>query len=332
MSADVNQTERTIEALAVDWVIRVRSPEFTDWDGLTDWIAADARHAEHFDRLTLIDDALGDDIAALAAMEKAETQRLSSTASRAPGSAPAYWMKMAAGLLLPVVLAGSWFALGHLQRRGPPDAIAFQTGPGEHRNVTLADGTRMALGGSTRVVIEAGERHARLVLGRATFRVVHDPQRPFSIDMGELNITDVGTTFDLHRWEKGSEVAVAEGRIRLAGRGAQLEVPAGRMVRSLGDGALRVLPVAVTDVGSWQRGRLSYADTTLAAMAADLEAETGTSIRVEPAVAMQHFAGSIQVGDGVGRTLHGLAPLLGASVRKKGAVWELVRSDEADQR
>jgi transmembrane sensor len=53
----------TAEAAALDWIIRVRHPDFAEWDVQSAWLAADPRHAEIFQQMALLDDELAADMA-----------------------------------------------------------------------------------------------------------------------------------------------------------------------------------------------------------------------------------------------------------------------------
>src|SRR3546814_4639914 len=45
----------TPEARAVDWLLRQRDPDFTDWDGFADWLAENEAHAAIYDAVASLD-------------------------------------------------------------------------------------------------------------------------------------------------------------------------------------------------------------------------------------------------------------------------------------
>jgi len=53
-----------ISAAAREWVIRTQHPEFEDWDGLGSWMSKDVRHADEFNRLSLLDQDIAEAVAA----------------------------------------------------------------------------------------------------------------------------------------------------------------------------------------------------------------------------------------------------------------------------
>ena len=60
MAMDVSMSPdfAAVEAEALEWIIRVRRPEFAEWDELTDRLGADPRLADGFQRLALLDDEI----------------------------------------------------------------------------------------------------------------------------------------------------------------------------------------------------------------------------------------------------------------------------------
>jgi len=195
----------------------------------------------------------------------------------------------------------------------------------------LADGTRIAVAGASHLSIDPDKRRVELVRGRATFTVTHDSAHPFSVQLGQVSVADVGTVFDVHRGESGVDIAVAEGEVRVVGAGRPVPVTAGRTLHF--DGAEpRVGAIDPALVGSWRRGRFSYAAASVTEVARDIEAATGQSIRVAPAVAGGRFSGSIQIEADAGDTLRAVAPLLGVSVTRQGGTWILGSADDAGRR
>ena len=92
---------------------------------------------------------------------------------------------------------------------------AFATAVGENRNVTLSDGSVIALGGDTRVEVALSEkvRAVELVRGEALFRVAKDARRPFKVRTGDATIVAVGTAFNVRRGSDHAIVSVADGRV-----------------------------------------------------------------------------------------------------------------------
>lgn len=89
---------------------------------------------------------------------------------------------------------------------------------GEVRTLHLVDGTLVKLGpgGALAVDYSDGQRHVRLLRGKAFFDVVHDRSRPFQIGASGATVTVLGTAFEVQAREDGVGVAVRRGRVRVA--------------------------------------------------------------------------------------------------------------------
>lgn len=114
-----------------------------------------------------------------------------------------------------------------------PDARQADASPGGSpaREVLLADGSRVVPDEGAEVVVAyVTERRigVRLERGAAHFEVVPGLPRTFSVAVGEVTVTVVGTAFRVQRLEDGTaRVDVEHGRVRVAWAGGQEELAAG---------------------------------------------------------------------------------------------------------
>jgi transmembrane sensor len=94
----------------------------------------------------------------------------------------------------------------------------YATGPGEQREFTLADGSRITLGGDTAVTVRftASGRLVALSHGEGMFRVAHDRDRPFAVCAAVGCTTAVGTVFDVRLYSNHVRVWVQEGTVEVA--------------------------------------------------------------------------------------------------------------------
>ncbi|WP_339775849.1 FecR family protein [uncultured Thalassospira sp.] len=103
-----------------------------------------------------------------------------------------------------------------------PDVVTgiradYTTGTGETRTVTLADGSRVVLAPETaiRVHYTPGARHVELLDGEAYFEVIHHRDQPFRVRSDAVNVTVLGTGFDVSDEVGSTFVAVAHGSVRV---------------------------------------------------------------------------------------------------------------------
>lgn len=271
---------------AVDWAARVADRDFTDWDGFTAWLEADADRSARYDAA----------VVALADVERTVAQLPAATSAvatplRKPVPArlhAARWLGAAAAAAVIGAIGGNAW-----QERAQPYVV--ETRAGEQRVLALADGSSVILAAGSRLLLDrADQRRATVDAGEALFRVRHDASRPFRVGAGGLTLTDIGTVFDVKRAGALTRVAVAEGAVLVDPDGAALRLDAGETVVADGD-RLVAGRVEVSDVGAWHEGRLAYDGAPLSEVAADLSRQLGRRVRVSPAVAARQFRGTLDV-------------------------------------
>jgi len=176
---------------------------------------------------------------------------------------------IAAALIL--VAGTGWF---FFQQRLPAGRD-YATGIGERQAVRLADGTQIELNTNTRLHAEVTKmrRIVTLETGEAYFDVVHDAERPFTVNAGNRRITDLGTKFSVFRKDDDVRVVVKEGRVRVEQIGQPLASPLvaqeGREVISKGSETLLTSKPdhEISNDLSWRRGVLVFNQQTLAEVA-----------------------------------------------------------------
>ena len=101
----------------------------------------------------------------------------------------------------------------------------YATAIGEQTSVELPDGSVMQLNTNSQVNVkyDPGARNIKLIHGEAYFKVLLDPQRPFSVYAGKGRVEAIGTEFSVRLIENDIDVTVAEGRVMLVA----LEEPPG---------------------------------------------------------------------------------------------------------
>ncbi|WP_445193674.1 FecR family protein [Sphingomonas sp. Tas61C01] len=306
MSDDDDSRGRADRDEAVDWVVRMAEPD-ADWDAFTAWLEADPARAERYDR---------------AATALADAATIVSAAPVAPVSVvaprPRRWIAGAlAAALVGAVGMGVWTQA--------PRPYTVETAAGEQRTVTLGDGSSVLIAGASRVRLDRHDpRVAAVERGEMLFRVRHDAARPFTVEVGDLRLVDLGTVFDVKSVGGRTRVAVAEGAVMVDPDGAAMRLDAGRAM--LADGAtIQRLAVDPAEVGGWRDGRLAFDGAPLSEVAADLSRQLGRQVVAAPAVAARPFRGTIDTRS-IGGDPRLLGRLLGVEVRPAAGGWVLEAS------
>ncbi|WP_277984039.1 FecR family protein [Sphingomonas faeni] len=295
---------RALDLAALDWVVRTGSDAFDDWPAFQAWLEADPRHAAAYHAISA---DLEDMAAAVPPVQAAPVIVM---------AARRRWPVWASG----AIAASLALFVGYEATQTRAHPYAVETAAGAMRTVRLADGSSIAMGGATRLMLDRDDpRIATLERGEAMFVVRHDDSDPFEVSVGGARLVDVGTAFDVKFALGETRVAVSEGAVDYnPGReGIRLVKGQGLVVR---DGTATVTAVDVASVGSWRDSVLAYEGATLAEVADDLSRALGVDLRADPTVANRPFSGSIATAKLAGDPRLA-APLLGVAIRKRGGHW-----------
>lgn len=203
------------------------------------------------------------------------------TVQEAPPRRGFSWLAMAAGiaaLAVALTLAG-WLTF----RPAEAEAVRLvKSLQGEILRTGLPDGTIMELGGQSEAQVAYARQWRRVHLhqGQMYVTVAHDRGRPFVVHAGELEVTALGTAFDVRRQAASTAVTVTEGSVEVrlndAGQGADLRpavirLAAGeQLLHEHGGGLSSPRRVDVALSTSWRSGVLGFVDEPLAQVIATL--------------------------------------------------------------
>lgn len=204
---------------ASTWFVELSEGHLTDAvrEQFSDWLRASPEHVRAYLQISALwEDAplLGkgaEDVEALIARTRAAGNVVRVGKDRQPSSARSRRFvtplrsALAASLVLVAIGVTFW-----LQQRG-----VYETGIGEQRSLTLADGSTIELNAQSRVRVHftAAERSIDLLEGQVLFHVTHDTARPFIVHSGAASVRAVGTQFDVDRVSGETVVTVVEGRV-----------------------------------------------------------------------------------------------------------------------
>ena len=284
-------TSDAIREAAARWLTRLQSVEtplettLSEWQ---QWMALDPRHAQEFQALEGVWQQFGTlPRPALVPQAMLESDEYDGSLSVAEWNASGEHQRARrrfVGLALAASIVLTVVGLVALRFVDAAAVEVFETRVGENRSVTLADGSRVSMGGHSRVEVQLGSerRELNLVRGEALFAVATDSLRPFSVHAGRAVVTAVGTQFDVQRTADRVVVSVVEGRVRVqplravvpmawldpvvpsVARGAPTELEANHRatVDRRGMAAATALP-SISIATAWQSGRLSFDDEPL---------------------------------------------------------------------
>lgn len=206
-------------------------------------------------------------------------------------------------LLLGGAVAGVGACIVGYNLLAPGPAEAFETGIGEQRVITLADGTEVFLNAGTRLEARLGDgrRRMRIFAGEALF-VVAPAEAPFVIQTGQGAIEADSGEVLVKLLPDGVRVGLMSGGARMARRGlvghgefvaigAQSEIV-------VDDDGMAVAAAPAEQLSRrtlWRQGMLVFDNIPLAEAAADVARQTGVRfVFVDQALAQKRVGGLIR--------------------------------------
>jgi transmembrane sensor len=172
------------------------------------------------------------------------------------------------------------------------------------KSTVLPDGSAVDLAGGTSVAVDFTEelRLLHLPVGEAFFNVKPDGNRPFTIRVGQIQVTAVGTAFDVKHEQEQIVVTVEEGvvdvRFRESGMSpsnAGWSVASGQqLIYSNATETATLASVDTSAVLAWREGRLEYTNAPLSAVISDINQYVSYEIAIDdPAIEDLTFTGTV---------------------------------------
>jgi transmembrane sensor len=291
---DRRKEDAHIRDEAAGWHVASASEEM-DWAAFAEWLDRDQRHRDAYDDIALLDQEIEAGREAIVTMIPANDVEEEQPAV-AQTNRRRWWAGGGVALAACLALIGmpQWMPVG------PATTSSTYRTAEAGRTIALPDGSSIALGGKTELAVADGGTSIRMREGVAHFDIRHDPSRQMVIDAGSVQISDIGTQFDLVVGPKHTTVAVGEGRLSVTPRdGSAVMLTAGHRLdldEAKGDATIR--PTSTESVGSWREGRLVYDNSPLALVAIDIGRYSGQRISVDPQIADLRMSGVLNIGDG----------------------------------
>jgi transmembrane sensor len=301
MADAAQHPDEQILLVAADWWTRLRDPHAAEatLEQWLDWTAQDERHLAAFEYASTFGERLG-------ALDAAARRRLLD--EFAPSAAPRRrWLPLAAAAAVLVLVAGAGLLLRARFAGGAGAPVTYASTTGQNRDIVLADGSKVALGGASRlsVRIDRGGRRVVLEAGEAYFQVAHDARRPFEVAAGDVTVRDIGTAFDVRRTAGRVAVAVTRGKVRVAApgvaaaRGGALDAMAGQRVAW--DPLARTLSLGTAtpeQAIGWRSNRLEFVDEPLAVVVANVNRYSRKPVRMDASsLAGLSFTGTVHTDE-----------------------------------
>ncbi|MEJ1960795.1 MAG: FecR domain-containing protein [Gammaproteobacteria bacterium] len=206
-----NAGERALDE-ASEWKSILERGQESDHAVFAAWLEKDARNVRAFLLVSGFDPVLGPFLRRQFPDAEPVVHLHSARATPA-----ARWLPLAAVAASVCVLASAavWYRFASDLA---PEAREYQTRIGEHRVITLADGSTVHLNTQSRLESRytRGARDLDLASGEAFFIVAHDSRRPFRVHTSAATVQAIGTRFNVDTHGPRMVVSVLEGKVQLA--------------------------------------------------------------------------------------------------------------------
>ena len=184
-----------------------------------------------------------------------------------------------------------------------PQSMHYAAAHGNPRQLLLPDQTRVHLNAESGISVRYSlfGRRVELERGQASFVVARD-RRPFAVHAAGLQVTDIGTTFDVSLLREQARIGVSEGRVQVRGGDGQ-----GRMLADLLAGQRAQVdyrdqrvhidhedPASMT---AWWQGRIVFRDEPLREVADRFNRINRQRLQISDEAGALRLTGNLRAGD-----------------------------------
>ena len=145
----------------------------------------------------------------------------------------------------------------------------YRTAAGQVERVRMADGSTVDLGGGSAIKAHIGtaQRRVTLLAGEAFFDVASDAARPFIVDVEGIEVTVLGTAFDIRVSSASTSVALLRGSVEAVSptkdKPPAVLKPGEMLVVEHATGKTSIEPISLDDIGAWRQGKVFLANATV---------------------------------------------------------------------
>jgi len=220
---------------------------------------------------------------------------------------------VAASLLIAFGIAGyllgekQFFSAGDLQSR----VIEFSTPPGQQSDLTLPDGTFVALNYDSKLKYHISrDKKLQVVelVGEGFFKVTKNKSRIFRVITPDMSVTDLGTQFDVRAYpdDNETETTLLEGSVEIKdipGKETSVLLKPGEQWRyDKRTGQDQVVKTNAAMATTWRKGEYYFKKKTLSEIAKTLERMYKVNIHFQDAeLGREVFSGAVYKNDGINR-------------------------------
>ncbi len=301
---------------AIEWFVRLQSEHCAEQDRLLfeTWLAKNDSHRAAYAEAERV-------WAGMDYLKSLPVPGLAEARSAKPRRSTA--ASLAIVLLTTALLTGTWLEYS-------AETIHYATRMGERRRIELADNSHIDLNTDSRISVKISLLQRKVVLtqGEALFDVKHTVLRPFTVQVGDLSVRDVGTRFNIRKQSKGATISVLAGEVELSnGQGViNRHLIAGKQqIYQETSGLGQAESIEAETLTAWVNGQLVFKHTPLHEVTAELERYHPVHFTFsDPKLAQNTLSGTFNADD-LEPFLHALETILPVQAKQNGRQIQLRR-------
>ena len=210
--------------------------------------------------------------------------------------------KWAAAIVLPICIAFfTYYLIDSSQTVGAPFIV--KADKGDKATIELPDGTNVVLNSASQLsyLNNFGENVRRVQLnGEAYFKVAHDEKRAFIVQVGDLEVKVLGTSFNVSAYEDAKDVTVVllEGKVGVyAQKMSHIMKPGDKIEYNKATHKITATQVHPSDYIEWTKGNIYFEKESLENIMKTLSRIYDVEIRFDSnKLPNEYFTGTIPVG------------------------------------
>lgn len=220
---------------------------------------------------------------------------------------PLQWV---AAVLLPIAIVFSIYQWLEMPTyKTAPFVVSAKKG--DRATIELPDGTVAQLNSDSRLTYmhptKKGERRAKIT-GEAYFQVAHDKESPFIVEVGELEVRVLGTSFTVSSYEEQEDIIVVlvEGKVEVTASSTSCTlIPGDKMCYNKLTQAMTTQQVKTSDYLAWTKGELYFENESMESLIRTLSRMYDVEVSFDnssKSLRQERFTGTIPIG-GIEKTL-----------------------------
>ena len=210
--------------------------------------------------------------------------------------------KWAAAIVLPICIAFfTYYLIDSSQTVGAPFIV--KADKGDKATIELPDGTNVVLNSASQLsyLNNFGENVRRVQLnGEAYFKVAHDEKHAFIVQVGDLEVKVLGTSFNVSAYEDAKDVTVVllEGKVGVyAQKISHIMKPGDKIEYNKATHKITATQVHPSDYIEWTKGNIYFEKESLENIMKTLSRIYDVEIRFDSnKLPNEYFTGTIPGG------------------------------------